>query len=107
MAIDIETQKPVLANVTGGLSGPAIHPVAVKQVWEAAAAVNIPVIGMGGITSAKEAIEFLLAGATAVAVGTANFSDPGTCAAVISGIEAYLSDRGLDNVQSIIGVARG
>jgi dihydroorotate dehydrogenase (NAD+) catalytic subunit len=107
MAIDIETQKPVLANVTGGLSGPAIHPVAVKQVWEAAAAVNIPVIGMGGITSAKEAIEFLLAGATAVAVGTANFSDPGTCAAVISGIETYLADRGLDNVQSIIGAARG
>jgi len=103
MVIDTETRRPVLANLTGGLTGPAIHSVAVKLVWQAAKAVKIPVIGMGGITSAREAIEFILAGATAVAVGTANFTDPGVTMSVIEGIEAYLVRHGFSSVKDIIG----
>ncbi|MDA0322251.1 MAG: dihydroorotate dehydrogenase [Verrucomicrobia bacterium] len=103
MAIDIETRRPMLANTTGGLTGPAIHPIAVKQVWEAAGAVSIPVIGMGGIVSAKEAIEFMIAGATAVAVGTANFSDPTVSLDVIDGIAEYLSRHGMRSVNELIG----
>ena len=103
MVIDIETRRPVLANVTGGLSGPAIHPVAVKLVWEAARAVKIPVIGMGGITDARGAIEFLLAGATAVAVGTASFMHPDTALRVEAGIEDYLERHGLDDVRDLVG----
>lgn len=103
MVIDIETRKPVLANVVGGLSGPAIHPVAVKQVWEAAKAVGIPIIGMGGITSAREALEFIIAGASAVAVGTANFTDPGTCLEVIRGIEDYLLRHEMESVSDLVG----
>jgi dihydroorotate dehydrogenase (NAD+) catalytic subunit len=103
MVIDIETRRPVLANVTGGLSGPAIHPVAVKLVWEAAKAVKIPVIGMGGIVTARDAIEFLIAGASAVAVGTANFSDPATPLQVIAGIEAYLKRHRLSSVSDLVG----
>ncbi|MCG2679470.1 MAG: dihydroorotate dehydrogenase [Kiritimatiellae bacterium] len=103
MAIDVETRRPVLANVTGGLTGPAIHPVALKQVWEAARAVKIPVIGMGGITSAKEALAFLIAGATAVAVGTANFTEPRTTLAVIDGIGDYLTHHGIGDVRELIG----
>ena len=81
MAIDIETRKPKLANVTGGLTGPCIKPIAIKLVWEAAKAVKIPIIGMGGIQNAADAIEFMVAGATAVAVGTANFYEPQTAVA--------------------------
>jgi len=103
MAIDIETRRPVLANTIGGLTGPAIHPIAVKQVWEAAGAVSIPVIGMGGIVSAKEAIEFMIAGATAVAVGTANFSDPTVSLDVIDGIAEYLSRHGMRSVNELVG----
>lgn len=103
MVINVETRKPVLANVVGGLTGPAVHPVAVKMVWETAKAVKIPVIGMGGITSAREALEFIIAGATAVAVGTANFTDPLTSLHVIDGIEEYLKRHGLNSVKELIG----
>lgn len=103
MVIDIETRRPVLSNVVGGLSGPAIHSVAVKQVWEAANAVNIPVIGMGGITDAATALEFIIAGASAVAVGTANFTDPHTPLRVIDGIEAYLRDHDIEDVSDLVG----
>jgi dihydroorotate dehydrogenase (NAD+) catalytic subunit len=103
MVIDIETRRPVLANVTGGLSGPAIHPIAVKLVYDAARAVNVPLIAIGGITSAREAIEFMIAGATAVAVGTANFTDPGTATSVIDGLARYLKQHGLSSVRELIG----
>lgn len=103
MVIDIETREPVLSNVVGGLSGPAIHPVAVKLVWEAARTVKIPVIGMGGITGPEQAIEFIIAGAAAVAVGTANFTDPETPLKVIAGIEKYLGEHGLSDVNDLVG----
>jgi len=106
MAIDIETRRPILANKVGGLSGPAIHPVAVKLVWEAARAVRIPVIGMGGIMEPEQAIEFLIAGATAVAVGTANFADPTTALRVIAGIADYLVRHGMSDVRELIGSVR-
>jgi len=103
MVIDIETRRPVLANVVGGLSGPAIHPVAVKLVWEAAQAVRLPIVAMGGITGPGQAIEFLLAGATAVAVGTANFIDPSVCLRVIDGIEEYMRRQGLCSASELTG----
>ncbi len=106
MVIDIETRRPVLANRVGGLSGPAIHPVAVKLVWEAAAAVKIPVIGMGGIVTAADAIELMIAGAAAVAVGTANFTDPGTALRVVDGIEAYLERHGMRSAAELTGSVR-
>ncbi|MBM4147498.1 MAG: dihydroorotate dehydrogenase [Lentisphaerae bacterium] len=106
MVIDIEKRTPVLANVVGGLSGPAIHPVAVKLVWEAAKAVRIPVIGMGGIAAPRDAIEFLVAGASAVAVGTANFTDPGTAATVVAGIADYLVSHGMKSVRELTGSLR-
>ena len=101
MAIDIEARKPVLANISGGLSGAAIHPAAVKLVWEAASAVEIPIIGMGGIFTPADAIEFLCAGATAVAVGTANFIDPTTPLRVIDGIADYMRRHKIENVAGI------
>lgn len=103
MAIDVETRRAKLGNITGGLSGPAIHPIAVKMVWEVAKAVKIPLVAMGGIARAEDAIEFLLAGAAAVAVGTANFTDPSTALAVVSGIEAYLERHGVASVRELIG----
>jgi dihydroorotate dehydrogenase (NAD+) catalytic subunit len=103
LAIDVERRAPVLANVTGGLSGPALHPVAVKLVWEASQAVRVPIIGLGGITGPKDALEFLIAGATAVAVGTANFTDPTTCLTVIAGLEDYLQRHGLATVRELTG----
>ena len=106
MVINIETRRPALANTTGGLSGPAIHPVAVRLVWQAAKAVKIPVIGMGGIAGPGEAVEFMLAGASAVAVGTANFTDPLVTSDVIAGIEAYLVRHGIRNVKDIVGAVR-
>ncbi len=106
MAIDIETRRPALANITGGLTGPAIHPIALRLVWQACHAVHIPVIGIGGITSAKEALEFLIAGASAVAVGTATFTDPMTMLSVINGIEEYLIRHGLKDVKELIGTLR-
>jgi dihydroorotate dehydrogenase (NAD+) catalytic subunit len=103
MAIDIETRKPRLANITGGLSGPAIKPVAVRMVWECYHSVKIPIIGMGGIMNASDAIEFMLAGATAVAVGTANFVNPKSTIEVINGIEQYLRRKEITDVKEIIG----
>ncbi len=103
MAINFETRKPVLSTVTGGLSGPAIKPVALRMVWQVAKAVKVPVIGLGGITTAADAIEFLLAGATAVQIGTANFIDPTTTVKVISGIENYLLRHNISSVNELIG----
>ncbi len=105
MAIDIETRRPILGNRTGGLSGPAIHPVAVKLVWEAAAAVDIPIIGMGGIANANDAIELIVAGACAVAVGTANFTDPTTALRVIDGLRAYLVRHAM-TLDDLVGSVR-
>ncbi len=103
MAIDAETRRPVLANVTGGLTGPALHPIALKMVWEAARAVRIPVIGMGGIACANDALDFLIAGASAVAVGTATFSNPNCAIEVIDGIADYLTRHRARSVRDIIG----
>jgi len=103
MAIDIETRKPKLANITGGLTGPCIKPIAIKLVWEAAQAVKIPIIGMGGIQNAADAIEFMVAGATAVAVGTANFYEPQTPLQVIAGIREYMHKHGQQDVREITG----
>ena len=104
MAIDIETFRPKIANVTGGFSGPAIKPIAVRMVYEAAHAVRIPVIGMGGITTGEDAVEFFLAGAKAVAVGTAIFADPMAPVKVIKGINDYLDRKGFKSVNDIIGL---
>jgi len=106
MAIDIRTRRPILANITGGLSGPAIHTIAVKLVWEAAKAVRVPIIAMGGIAGPEEAIEFLIAGASAVAVGTANFTDPATALRVIEGIRGYLAENGIPSVRDLVGSLR-
>ncbi len=103
MAIDVATKRPVLANVTGGLSGPAIKPIALKMVYEVCRTVRVPVIGMGGIMSAQDAIEFLLAGATAVQIGTANFVRPAAALEIISGIRSYLTLEQYDNVNRIVG----
>jgi dihydroorotate dehydrogenase (NAD+) catalytic subunit len=103
MVIDIERRRPVLANKVGGLSGACIHPVAVKHVYDAAQAVKVPIIAMGGILEAREAIEFLIAGATAVAVGTANFIDPTTPLRVIDGIRDYLVRHQMDSVARLTG----
>jgi dihydroorotate dehydrogenase (NAD+) catalytic subunit len=103
MAINIETRKPKLANVTGGLTGPCIKPIAIKLVWEAAKAVKIPIIGMGGIQNAADAIEFMMAGATAVAVGTANFYEPQTVLLVIAGIREFMQRQGIKDVREITG----
>lgn len=103
LAIDIETRKPELANLVGGLSGPAIHPIAVCLVWQVARAVNIPVIGMGGVYSARDALELIIAGASAVAIGTANFSDPQTSNHVLNGIRDYLIRHEIDSIAELSG----
>ena len=103
MKIDIHRRKFALANKTGGLSGPAIKPVAVRMVYQAAHAVQIPIIGMGGIATAEDAIEFLLAGASAVAVGAMNFVNPYATVEVVEGIEAYMKQYGIENVTDLIG----
>ena len=104
MAIDIEKRKPLLSIRTGGLSGPAVKPVALRMVWQVAKAVGIPVVGLGGISCAKDAIEFLMAGATAIEIGTANFLDPAVSIKVRDGIEAWLDAHGCQSVEDIIGV---
>ena len=104
MAIDIEKRKPLLSIRTGGLSGPAVKPVAVRMVWQVAKAVGIPVVGLGGISSAKDAIEFLMAGATAIEIGTANFLDPAISIKVRDGIDDWLDAHGCQSVEDIIGV---
>ena len=103
MKIDINRRKFVLANKTGGMSGPAIKPVAVRMVYQVANAVKIPVIGMGGIMTAEDALEFILAGATAVSIGTANFINPDTTIQVIEGIEAYMKKYGVEDIHELIG----
>jgi dihydroorotate dehydrogenase (NAD+) catalytic subunit len=106
MAIDIETRRPSLANVTGGLTGPCIKPIAIKLVWEAAKAVKIPIIGMGGIQTAADAIEFMMAGATAVAIGTANFYEPQTPLQVIAGLREFMQREAIEDVRDLIGSVR-
>lgn len=106
MAIDITRQRPVLANITGGLSGPAIKPVALRMVWQASSAVNIPVIGIGGITTWQDAIEFILAGASAVQVGTANFFNPKSVDEIRLGITDYLVENKIDDLRKLIGRAK-
>jgi dihydroorotate dehydrogenase (NAD+) catalytic subunit len=103
MAIDVRTRRPKIANLTGGLSGPAIRPIAVRMVWQVARAVRLPIIGMGGIVTGEDAAEFLLAGATAVAVGTANFLQPGTAVQVIEGLERYCASQGVGELKALIG----
>jgi dihydroorotate dehydrogenase (NAD+) catalytic subunit len=103
MAIDVRCRRPRIANCTGGLSGPAIRPVAVRMVWQAAKAVPLPIIGMGGISSADDALEFILAGASAVAVGTANFVNPRATMDVLSGIETFMTEQGQGRLSSLIG----
>ena len=104
MAIDIEKRKPLLSIRTGGLSGPAVKPVALRMVWQVAKAVGIPVVGLGGISCAKDAIEFLMAGATAIEIGTANFLDPAVSIKVRDGIDKWLDAHGCQSVEDIIGV---
>ena len=103
MAIDIETRRPKLANITGGLSGPAIKPIALRMVWQVVQKVNIPVIGVGGIMTADDALEFLIAGAVAVQVGTANLINPHATIDIIEGIEAFLIKRNIPRITDIIG----
>lgn len=103
MAIDAERRRPVLSTVTGGMSGPAVKPIALRMVWQVAKAVNIPVVGLGGITNATDAIEFLLAGASAIEVGTANFMDPAVTGKIVDGINDYLDRHGFASVKDIIG----
>lgn len=103
MAIDIEKRRPIIANNTGGVSGAGVKPIAVRMVYEVAQAVKIPVIGMGGITCAEDAIEFLMAGATAVQVGTANFTDPLACPKIIDGLNAWCDRHGVENITELTG----
>lgn len=106
MKIDINRRQFVLANKTGGLSGPAIHPVAVRMVYQAANAVKLPIIGMGGISSAEDAIEMILAGASAVSVGTANFHNPAVTMEIVDGIEAYMRKYGFQSVSEMVGLVK-
>lgn len=103
MAVDAETRRPLLSTVTGGLSGPAVKPVALRMVWQVAKAVKVPVVGIGGIMNATDAVEFMLAGASAVEIGTANFVDPSVTMKVVDGIDEYLNRHSYKSVQEIIG----
>jgi dihydroorotate dehydrogenase (NAD+) catalytic subunit len=103
MVIDLDQRKPVLGGVTGGLSGPAIKPIALKTVWEVASEVKIPIIGVGGIMNYRDALEFLTVGATAVQIGTANFINPTTMLDIIKGIDAFLIQQGIEDIGEIIG----
>ena len=103
MAIDAERRRPVLSTITGGLSGPAVKPIALRMVWQTAQVVKIPIIGIGGIASATDAIEFLLAGATAIEVGTYNFVDPTATVKIVEGIEDYMRQHGFSDIHQVIG----
>jgi dihydroorotate dehydrogenase (NAD+) catalytic subunit len=103
MAIDVETRRPKLASWTGGLSGPAIRPIAVRMVWEVSRAVPIPIIGIGGVTCGEDAVEFLLAGASAVAVGTANFMNPRSTVDIVDGLTRYMTRHGINDVRNLVG----
>jgi dihydroorotate dehydrogenase (NAD+) catalytic subunit len=104
MAIDTRTMKPSLSTVTGGLSGPAVKPVALRMVWQVAKAIKIPVIGIGGIMTASDAVEFFLAGASAIQVGTASFIDPSVSVKILEGISKYLTDKGFTDINEIVGL---
>jgi dihydroorotate dehydrogenase (NAD+) catalytic subunit len=106
MSVDIDKRVPHLKNITGGLSGPAIKPVALRMVWEVVNAVSIPVIGVGGIMNARDALEFLIVGAQAIQVGTANFINPGVTSDIIDDMETYLSERGIDDIRDLIGTLK-
>lgn len=106
MKIDVHRRQFVLANKTGGVSGPAIHPIAVRMVYQAANAVNVPIIGMGGIASAEDAIEMILAGASAVSVGTANFHNPSVTMEIVDGIERYMKQYGFETVADMVGIVK-
>jgi dihydroorotate dehydrogenase (NAD+) catalytic subunit len=106
MAVDLSTRRPKLANITGGLSGPAIKPVALRMVWQTAREVGIPVVGVGGIMNAKDALEFIMVGATAVQVGTANFVNPGGTMEIIDGLAAWLTEEGIGDVKELIGTLK-
>jgi dihydroorotate dehydrogenase (NAD+) catalytic subunit len=106
MAIDVERQRPCLSTVTGGLSGPAVRPIAVRMVWQVAKAVNIPVIGLGGIMNADDALQFIMAGATAVQVGTANFVDPTATIKIIDGVHDYCQRHGVNDINDLIGIIK-
>jgi len=103
MAIDIGTRRPRLANITGGLSGPAVKPVALRMVWEVYRAVKVPIIGMGGIMNGRDSIEFILSGATAVAVGTAHFINPVASVHVIEEMENFMREKGVTHIKNLIG----
>ena len=103
MAIDSERRKPILSTITGGLSGPAVKPIALRMVWQTYKAVKIPIVGIGGIMTAADAIEFILAGATAIEVGTANFIDPSICSKIVDGIDDYLNRHNISSVKDLIG----
>ena len=103
MAINAETRKPILSTITGGLSGPCVKPIALRMVWQVSKAVNIPIVGLGGIMNATDAIEFFLAGATAIEIGTANFIDPSVTMKVVDGIEDYLKRHNYESIKQIIG----
>ena len=106
MKIDVKSRRFALANKTGGLSGPAVHPVAVRMVYEASHAVSIPVIGMGGVRNAEDALEMMLAGATAVAVGTANFANPTVTVDIVNEIRQFMVAEGIQDIQEMIGAVR-
>ena len=106
MAIDLEKRRPVLANTTGGLSGPAVKPVALRMVWQVAKAVKVPVIGIGGITNATDALEFILAGASAIQVGTASFINPGAAQEIAEGMEAWMIAKGESDIKNLIGALK-
>ena len=103
MAIDLKTRKPILGNVVGGLSGPAVKPIALRMVWQVASAVKVPIIGMGGIMNTEDALEFMLAGASAISVGTANFINPSVAVEVAQGMEMYLKQQNLSHIGQMIG----
>ena len=103
MAIDVDTATPLLSTITGGLSGPAIKPIALRMVWEVAQKVSIPVVGLGGIASYRDALEFMIAGAQAVQVGTANFINPTVCSEIIHGIKEYLKTKNIDDIKQLVG----
>lgn len=107
MAIDVERRRPMLSTITGGLSGPAVRPVAVRMVWQVAKAVKIPVVGLGGIMNGRDALEFILAGATAIEVGTANFINPAVTATIVDEIGEYCSRHGIRDVHELIGAVNG
>lgn len=104
MAVDVEHRKPLLSTITGGLSGPCIRPIAVRMVWQVAKAVKVPVVGLGGIMDARDALEFLMVGASAIQVGTANFIDPACTMKILDGIEDFCSRQGVEDIHEIIGI---